>query len=126
MTKTYTEQYYHFYARFLLHRYEHALEETVYTCPYSGKPICYPPCFVTPEVANPEFARNSCYHQSFVKPFVPENVTIENLILDELFKCEGRCADERMLLCHLRVNPFIQVSDEGMLNDVVEATVDDV
>lgn len=118
MTKSFKEQYYQFYVRFLLKRYQHWNEESLYICPYTEKKVMFPPCFVIPENSNPEFSRDSEYHQRFVKPFVPLSVTIDNIILDELFLCSGMSATEAGLFSRLKSHPFIVCDDEHSLMDV--------
>lgn len=118
MTKSFKEQYYQYYIRFLLRRYQHWNEESLYICPYTEKKVILPPCFVVPENSNPEFSRDSEYHQRFVKPFVPASVTIDNIILDELFLCDRMSATETLLFSRLKCHPFIQCDDEHSLMDV--------
>lgn len=94
----------------------------MHQCPYTGNEIRFPPCFVMPERSNPEFSRDSVYHKRFVHPFVPESVTLENLILDELFLCE-KSADEQKLLSRVRENPFICYDDELTLFNVISERI---
>ena len=72
--------------------YANPAHASVFSNPYTGKDVVFPPCFVLPETANQDFARGSKIHSEFVNPYVPDTVCFENLILDELVLFPGMSA----------------------------------
>lgn len=117
ITNTFNVQFLQYYKRFLTRRYTDYQQACTYTCPYTGKQTELPPCFITPEQANPEFSRESHFHQEFVQPFVPSAVTLENLLLDELLLMD-QCENVEALIERLKKNPFIHYDNEETFHNV--------
>ena len=117
ITNSFSIQFLQYYKRFLTRRYTDYQQSCTYTCPYTGKQIELPPCFITPEQANPEFSRESQFHQEFVQPFVPSAVTLENLLLDEIVLMD-QCESVEALIERLKKNPFLHYDNEETFHNV--------
>ena len=98
--------------------YANPAHASVFSNPYTGKDVVFPPCFVLPETANQDFARGSKIHSEFVNPYVPDTVCFENLILDELVLFPGMSAKLVDLRSALLRNPFIVCDDPTALLSV--------
>ena len=99
-------------------RYSHPDQMILFTDPISGNRISFPPCLVTPATSNQEFAKGSIMDRRLLSQRAPVTACFEGLLLDSLLLFDDRSATVDDLYSSLKLNPFINTSEDVSLSSV--------
>ena len=99
-------------------RYSHPDQMILFTDPISGNRISFPPGLVTPATSNQEFAKGSIMDRRLLSQRAPVTACFEGLLLDSLLLFDDRSATVDDLYSSLKLNPFINTSEDVSLSSV--------
>ena len=99
-------------------RYSHPDQMILFTDPISGNRVSFPPCLVTPATSNQEFAKGSIMDRRLLSQRAPVTACFEGLLLDSLLLFDDRSATVDDLYSSLKLNPFINTSEDVSLSSV--------